>query len=157
MLELSKLLTLDQESLSQIFNYVNTLPDAEASDHLRELLDDSPEALEFIGKFVMYRREPAFADFKKSGQAVGEKARKDEPNLSSKTTDKPQIKVDSGSNGDHKFDPPPYPPPKSQSQSQPQSKPAAQVQYHTNVVIEAGRVRARDEVCQTALEPSRLG
>lgn len=49
--QLSKLLPLDEESLTQIISYAESLPNREAADHLQNLLGDSPQALEFIASF----------------------------------------------------------------------------------------------------------
>ncbi|KAF2848880.1 C2HC5 finger protein-like protein [Plenodomus tracheiphilus IPT5] len=49
--QLSKLLPLDDESLKEVITYTQSLPNREAADHLRNLLGDSPQALEFIASF----------------------------------------------------------------------------------------------------------
>lgn len=49
--QLSKLLPLDEESLKQILEYTETLPKDAAAEHLKNLLGDSPQALEFITNF----------------------------------------------------------------------------------------------------------
>ncbi|KAF2083793.1 zf-C2HC5-domain-containing protein [Saccharata proteae CBS 121410] len=56
--QLSRLLPMDNDSLDQIIRYTDTLPPESASDHLMELLGDSPAALEFISSFNS-RRAPA--------------------------------------------------------------------------------------------------
>ncbi|KAA6414284.1 MAG: C2HC5 finger [Lasallia pustulata] len=56
--QISRLLPLDEESLKQIIGYTNTLPKAEAAEHLKNLLGDSPQALEFITSFNSRREAP---------------------------------------------------------------------------------------------------
>ncbi|KAE8374794.1 putative zinc finger motif, C2HC5-type-domain-containing protein [Aspergillus bertholletiae] len=55
---LSKILPLDEESLTQIITYAASLPTEEGADHLKNLLGDSPAAFEFISAFSS-RRNPA--------------------------------------------------------------------------------------------------
>jgi hypothetical protein len=54
--QLSKLLPLDEESLTQVITYTESLPNREAAEHLQNLLGDSPQALEFITSFNNRRR-----------------------------------------------------------------------------------------------------
>jgi hypothetical protein len=49
--QLSKLLPLDEESLKQIIDYSASLSKDAAAEHLKNLLGDSPHALEFINAF----------------------------------------------------------------------------------------------------------
>lgn len=58
--QLEKLVPLDQDSLNQIVSYTATLPRPAAAEHLRNLLGDSPQALEFISSFQS--RRPAAPD-----------------------------------------------------------------------------------------------
>lgn len=55
---ISRLLPLDQESLQQILDYSLTLPVDAAAEHLKNLLGDSPKALEFISAFNSRRNAP---------------------------------------------------------------------------------------------------
>ncbi|KAJ5742775.1 uncharacterized protein N7511_011176 [Penicillium nucicola] len=48
---LSQILPLDEESLSQVIEYAASLPKDACADHLKNLLGDSPAALEFISSF----------------------------------------------------------------------------------------------------------
>ena len=57
--QLSNLLPLDQESLEQIIDYTASLPKPAAAEHLKNLLGDSPPALEFITSFNSRRQLPA--------------------------------------------------------------------------------------------------
>ena len=59
--QLSHLLPLDQESLQQIIDYTSALPKDAAADHLKNLLGDSPKALEFISSFNARRDAPTTA------------------------------------------------------------------------------------------------
>ncbi|KAI9688242.1 MAG: hypothetical protein M1822_001748 [Bathelium mastoideum] len=56
--QLSRLLPLDEDSLRQIIIYSDTLPKNTAADHLKNLLGDSPQALEFITSFNSRRQQP---------------------------------------------------------------------------------------------------
>ncbi|KAJ5247812.1 hypothetical protein N7468_002795 [Penicillium chermesinum] len=55
---LGQLLPLDEESLSQIIDYSASLPVDACADHLKNLLGDSPAALEFIASFNNRRSPP---------------------------------------------------------------------------------------------------
>ncbi|KAF2753502.1 zf-C2HC5-domain-containing protein [Pseudovirgaria hyperparasitica] len=54
--QLSKLLPLDEESLKQIIAYTDTLSKDQAAEHLKNLLGDSPQALDFISSFNQRRK-----------------------------------------------------------------------------------------------------
>ncbi|KAL9085908.1 MAG: hypothetical protein Q9165_007391 [Trypethelium subeluteriae] len=56
--QLSRLLPLDEDSLRQIIIYSNTLPKDAAAEHLKNLLGDSPQAIEFITSFNSRRQKP---------------------------------------------------------------------------------------------------
>ncbi|KAJ5637001.1 hypothetical protein N7490_006880 [Penicillium lividum] len=56
---LSQLLPLDEESLKQILDYSAGLPKDACADHLKNLLGDSPAALEFITSFNARRDTPS--------------------------------------------------------------------------------------------------
>ena len=56
--QLSQLLPLDQDSLKQIIEYTSALPKDGAAEHLKNLLGDSPKALEFISSFNARRDAP---------------------------------------------------------------------------------------------------
>ena len=59
--QLSHLLPLDEESLKQIIDYTSGLPKDAAAEHLKNLLGDSPRALEFISSFNARRDAPTTA------------------------------------------------------------------------------------------------
>ena len=56
--QLSNLLPLDEASLKQILNYTSSLPKDAAAEHLKNLLGDSPQALEFISSYNARREVP---------------------------------------------------------------------------------------------------
>jgi len=55
---LSKLLPLDEDSLRQVISYTDSLSKAAAAEHLKNLLGDSAQALEFISSFNTRRPAP---------------------------------------------------------------------------------------------------
>ncbi|KFY95485.1 hypothetical protein V500_02764 [Pseudogymnoascus sp. VKM F-4518 (FW-2643)] len=114
--QLTELLPLDEESLKEIILYTNTLPDAEATIHLTGLLGDTPKAAEFITSFSVHR--------------------------SALTAEKPKqpsvVKSIPPANAPPAYAPPAYPV-ASQNTSMFLGRP------HTNQVIEAANIRARDE------------
>ena len=59
--QLSHILPLDKESLEQIIHHTSTLPKDAAAEHLKNLLGDSPKALEFISSFNARRDAPTTA------------------------------------------------------------------------------------------------
>ncbi|KAI1332304.1 zf-C2HC5-domain-containing protein [Xylariaceae sp. FL0255] len=56
---LSRLLPLPVDELQQVIDYAATLSKQEAADHFRNLLGDSPEAVDFIASFNSKRQTPA--------------------------------------------------------------------------------------------------
>lgn len=59
--QLSQLLPLDEDSLQQVLEYTSTLPKEAAAEHLKNLLGDSPKALEFISSYNSRRDPPTTA------------------------------------------------------------------------------------------------
>ncbi|KAL4757946.1 C2HC5-type zinc finger protein [Aspergillus foveolatus] len=59
--QLSSILPLDDESLTEILNYTATLSKEEGAEHLKNLLGDSPAAFEFISAFNARRGDPTSA------------------------------------------------------------------------------------------------
>ncbi|CAJ2512453.1 Uu.00g054680.m01.CDS01 [Anthostomella pinea] len=57
--QLARLLPLPEDELSQVLQYAATLSKPEAADHFRNLLGDSPEAVDFISSFNSRRQGPA--------------------------------------------------------------------------------------------------
>lgn len=56
--QLSMLLGLPDPELQQLLDYASTLSKAEAADHFKDLLGDSPQAIEFISSFNSRRKDP---------------------------------------------------------------------------------------------------
>jgi hypothetical protein len=56
--QLSRLIDLPDEALQQVLDYASTLSKAEAAEHFKNLLGDSPRAVEFISTFNARRAEP---------------------------------------------------------------------------------------------------
>ncbi|KAI1497911.1 putative zinc finger motif, C2HC5-type-domain-containing protein [Biscogniauxia marginata] len=59
--QLSRLLPLPDEELKQVLDYAATLSKSEVVDHFRNLLGDSPEAVNFISSFNSKRQDPKAA------------------------------------------------------------------------------------------------
>ncbi|KAI1276815.1 putative zinc finger motif, C2HC5-type-domain-containing protein [Xylaria sp. FL0933] len=57
-IQLSRLLPLPDDELKQVLDYAATLSKSEAADHFRNLLGDSPEAVDFIASFNSRRQDP---------------------------------------------------------------------------------------------------
>ncbi|KAI1163840.1 C2HC5 finger protein [Nemania serpens] len=57
-IQLSRLLALPDSELKQVLDYAATLSKSEAVDHFRNLLGDSPEAIDFIASFNARRQDP---------------------------------------------------------------------------------------------------
>ncbi|KAI0008072.1 zf-C2HC5-domain-containing protein [Xylariaceae sp. FL0662B] len=55
--QLSRLLPLPDDELNQVLDFAATLSNAEAAEHFRDLLGDSPEAVDFIATFNSKRQE----------------------------------------------------------------------------------------------------
>lgn len=61
MSQLSKLLPLPDGELKQVLDYATTLSKSEAAEHFRNLLGESPEAVDFIASFNSKRQDPKAA------------------------------------------------------------------------------------------------
>lgn len=59
LIQLSRLIDLPDSDLQQVLDYALTLSKAEAADHFKNLLGDSPQAIEFIAAFNSRRQDPA--------------------------------------------------------------------------------------------------
>jgi len=142
--ELAELLPLEDDELEQISSHVCTLSDTEATKTLNDLLDESPRSLEFIREFIHRRARP---DSKVPNTHTNGK----QHDLSAGDVKGQHHDL---SAGDVKHQPPAYaPPPGSPPRTTSStSRPAASSSraiahpHHTNAVIEAGHVRAKDEV-----------
>lgn len=62
LVQLSKLLELPESDLQQVLDYASSLPKAEAAEHFKNLLGDSPGAIEFIASFNSRRADPSEID-----------------------------------------------------------------------------------------------
>ena len=58
MTQISHLLPLDSDSLQQILDYTSSLSKEAAAHHLKDILGDSPKALEFISSYNSRRQAP---------------------------------------------------------------------------------------------------
>ena len=67
---LQQLLPLDDESLTQVVRYADTLPKDAAAEHLKNLLGDDGKALEFISGFNLRRKEIAPAQLQSTSSAT---------------------------------------------------------------------------------------
>lgn len=147
--QLSQLLPLDNSELEQILAYNSTLPKEEATKHLGDLLGDTPESAAFIAAFNSRESDmngdAIHGSDVKSAQAV-------QPPPPSAPADHEKRHHITGTasdatNGDSKNGlPPAYAP----SAFAPPSGPhpgtgLADRRNHTNAVIEAARLRAKDE------------
>ncbi|KAI0399706.1 C2HC5 finger protein [Xylaria palmicola] len=72
--QLFRLLPLPEEELKQVLDHAATLSKLDAVDHFRNLLGDSPDAIDFIASFNSRRRDPA-ADVGTSGSMPGASSR----------------------------------------------------------------------------------
>ncbi|KAI0475276.1 hypothetical protein GGR56DRAFT_645371 [Xylariaceae sp. FL0804] len=144
--ELTHLLPLEADELKQIVAYVETLSDPETEAHLHNLLGDTPEATSFAQHFVARRN-----DLRAGGPGHVADAKKKDPSVpgsSGLSPDGPITPANGGMSAPaSKGDPPPYAPP---SGPPPAGQPgraggSAPARPHTNPVIDAARVRERDE------------
>lgn len=165
--QLAHILPLDEQELKPILTYTESLSDSETESHLQGLLGDSAEANQFIAQFIERRnflRAGARKQMSDEKSALGPG-----PNGTSSsngaTTSEKAPPVDPPA-----YAPPPGPPPANAATSSEKPPPAqtrtsnapaylppsgappanaagiAAARHHTNQVIEAGKVRARDEV-----------
>lgn len=174
--QLATILPIDNEELKQILTYADSLPPDQASEHFSELLGDSPEAFKFINTYRERRSEMNGAVSAQSmngskGLAAASVDPVDAANQS--TTDNTfdeDVKTPFSTDTKHSqqapvmpadllpnYAPPSHPPPASGSSSYAPPPGAPPVggtnsrfaaRHHTNIVIEAAAVRARDEVCR---------
>ncbi|KAH8891113.1 hypothetical protein GQ53DRAFT_720430 [Thozetella sp. PMI_491] len=125
--QLQLLLQLEDDELCQVLEYSNSLDDPEAVKHLENLLGDSPQAAAFIASFIERRAT--------AGPSSGSKPSQPSTSLAqlgvgpSDGSDKPIPHARS-------FPPPPY----ANSDTGPYAR-----HMHSNQVIQASEVRARDE------------
>ncbi|MCJ1336608.1 hypothetical protein MMC09_001886 [Bachmanniomyces sp. S44760] len=80
--QISRLLPLDDESLQQMLQYTESLSKSAAAEHLKNLLGDSPQALEFIASFNSRREAPGdVAPSSSQSEVPGRGPRKKKPPL----------------------------------------------------------------------------
>lgn len=154
--QLSALLPLNDGEISQIISQASSLPEAEGTEYLSSLVGETPDALRFIATFKEYRQEVG-GENRTMPAANQPPAYQPPPNPPPPDVKNPlpsgpppnDVKhpLPSGdskshSNGVPASGPPAYAPPP----SAPPAASRASARHHTNVVIEAGKVRARDEV-----------
>jgi hypothetical protein len=148
---LSTVLPLDDTELTQILSHVESLSTDEACIYFNDLLGDSPNALKFIAAFRDSRTSNgASADATqpktKADLAAAMAARHVPTAAAMHNKADPSVSQSSGANGKHA---PPIAAPSLPAYAPPPGRPPAGralTHDHTNAVIEAARVRARDEV-----------
>lgn len=126
---LSKLLPLEEGDLRDIVSYTATLPETDATQHLSGLLGDSPDALQFIATFDEHREKTS----PEEGSIRDSKKRADDHE---KPGSDAKVATSSSTGGDK---PPDYAPPSYGAKARTAGR------DHTNQVMEAAKVRARDE------------
>lgn len=164
--QLSQLLPLDEGELKQILAYTNTLSDTETAEHLRGMLGDSPEATNFISSYNEQRAEMAARSSKIQDEEKRSAALPD-PTYGQSSTSNGASEKAGARDPPPDYAPPPGPPPTASSNgpserpdvkgsrpsyAAPSGPPPASAggsavarRNHTNPVIEAGTIRARDE------------
>lgn len=131
--ELGHLLPLGQDELKQIVTYVEPLSDAETETHFKQLLGDSAEANQFASHF----------NERRSYIRKGMSDEKGIPKTPSARPDTNGSIKPSKAAGSLPVNPPAYVPPPGQPPTNGASRSSAR--HHTNQVIEAGKIRAKDE------------
>jgi hypothetical protein len=141
--KLSELLPLDEQSLKEIVIYTKSLPDPAAAEHLRGLLGDSPQAFEFIESFNAHRAAPPVAAPPVAASKLANDSKDSEPQAQKVPDYAPPKDSEPQAQKAPNYAPPSYPP----SYPTPsQDTRMASRRPHTNPVIEAAHIRARDEV-----------
>ncbi|KAF2765346.1 hypothetical protein EJ03DRAFT_377860 [Teratosphaeria nubilosa] len=152
--KLHDLLPLDDAELRQVIQHTNSLPDDQASANLGGLLGDSPEAIEFISNFMERRVAGGSAkvDILIKTDSHDEKTYPPMSDSKGAVTNDGNIGTSTSvhQNGTSSSkDVPQYAPPAGQppgyNESMKPKRHQVPAHHHTNAVIEAGKVRARDE------------
>lgn len=129
--QLATVLLLGDSELDQILKHANDLPTEDACHYFLELLGHSQEAKGFLKAYREHRSSP---NFDLTGDSTSSAAYRGRSDLkSARHDDAIDVKGDDNGNSSR---PPHYAPPSG----------LPPVHHHTNPVIEAGKVRARDEV-----------
>ena len=68
--QISQILPLDRESLQQMLDYTSTLSKEAAAHHLKDILGDSPKALEFISAYNSRRQAPTSSSNTDTGSST---------------------------------------------------------------------------------------
>ncbi|KAF2159976.1 hypothetical protein M409DRAFT_60379 [Zasmidium cellare ATCC 36951] len=155
--QLRDFLPLEDEQLEQIIAYAATLSGAEIIDHFTELLGDSQEVVQFAIEFKQRKAEMAATDISKHSHDVkipngagtekgGSRDSKLEPVQNGQSPSNNGEKAPPPTS--NKVAPPTGAPPAYAPPAGPPPGPGADrrnIRNHTNQVIEAGKLRARDE------------
>lgn len=154
---LSELLPLSDGELEQIISHASELDDAEVAQHLGSLLGDSPKSLEFISYILDARTTLSVRQDVQVGESSSSSTT-DSAHKNNKTEVLPRT-IDDAMNGSQSVtgdldskvidqisghQPPPYAA-ISESQTARRINQYTSTQ-HTNDLIEASKIRARDEV-----------
>jgi hypothetical protein len=148
---LRELLPLSDGELEQIISYASGLDDAEAAHHLGNLLGNSPKSLEFISSFLDTRATFSYS----RDVGVEESSSSLSTYLAHNNNDSkaPPRKIDDDAEGSQLATgddqeagshPPPYTAISGSQISRRINQHAST--HHTNDLIEASKIRARDEV-----------
>ncbi|TKA82607.1 hypothetical protein B0A55_01387 [Friedmanniomyces simplex] len=153
--QLSQLLPLDNSELEQILSYTSTLPKDEGAQHLGNLLGDSPEANQFVQEFSE-RGHVNGGTPQVATHVPDAKSNMTQPPSQTAVSD-PDSKQDhmpamDDKNGSASGPPPSYAPPAGPPPTAfappagpPPTAYVANGHRHTNKVVEAAHLRARDE------------
>lgn len=155
--QLSALLGLTESEAKQIITHADSLPQSEGSEYLSDLLGDSPEALRFITAFrERHANVNGGVANQNASQALPSYSppSKDYSHIDSKTAPADEdVKTPFTTNGGNMAgttrpsdNPPSYAPPPGLPPALTSGSNRAAARHHTNAVIEAGKLRARDEV-----------
>ncbi|KAK3675541.1 hypothetical protein LTR78_004624 [Recurvomyces mirabilis] len=149
--QLSQLLPLDSSELEQILAYNSSLPKEEATKHLGDLLGDTPESAAFIAAFNSREGDPNGgathqADIKNAQAVQPPPSAPADHEKRHHITGTPSDAAPGDSKVGDSALPPAYAPPVFAPPPGPHpGSGLADRRNHTNAVIEAARVRARDE------------
>ena len=143
--QLTHLLPLPEDELKQVIAYVDSLSDTEPESHLQDMLGDSAEANQFTSQFIErrnYLRASSNKQMSDEKSALRQRDAAAPTSPTSPTAANSSNGPTQGTNG--KGQPPAYaapsgPPPVN-------ARGIAAARHHTNQVVEAAKVRARDEV-----------
>ncbi|KAK4500600.1 hypothetical protein PRZ48_008789 [Zasmidium cellare] len=155
--QLRDFLPLEDEQLEQIIGYAATLSGAEVIGHFTELLGDSPEVVQFAVHFKQRKSDMAAHGGKQSldvkiPNGAGEKSSSGSVNGTSMQNGQSATSSGNGEKAAPRTSgkgapptgaPPAYAPPAGPPPGLGADR--RNIRHHTNQVIEAGKVRARDE------------